>query len=206
MRGAAFWDKKAEQYDAAIRKHDPPFDKTIARSRALLGSSDVVLDLGCGSGEFCVELAPSVQKIHGIDTSAGMIELARQKARDRRLDNATFDQGDLNDCDHPAGAFSAVIAFSILHLVDDAGIVLTGLGKLMKSGGLLISETPCLFDKNWLIRRLLVLTQKMGLIPTVRYFSSPELESLVSANGFEILESEAWDPKSLSRWIVARKI
>ena len=205
MNSSAFWDKRAKQYDDAIGKHDPPFDKTIARTSALLSSSDAVIDLGCGSGEFSVELAPCVRKIHGIDTSEGMIKLAREKARNRNVDNATFEQCDLPDCGLQAGSFSSAIAFSIFHLVDDPAATLASLRALLESGGLLISETPCPGDRSWLFRTLLAVAQRMGLVPAIRNFSSAELESLVAENGFEILESETWDPKSATHWIVARK-
>jgi 2-polyprenyl-3-methyl-5-hydroxy-6-metoxy-1,4-benzoquinol methylase len=190
MNSAAFWDKRSKQYDDAIRKHDAPFDKTIERTKALLSCTDVVLDFGCGSGEFSLDLAPQVQRVHGIDTSSRMIELAKGKARDRHIDNTIFDQRDLFDHSLVSQSFSAVIAFSIFHLVGDASKTLARLNDLLPTGGLLISETPCFG----------------GLAPTICSLSSGELESLVSSAGFEILESKIWDEKNALRWIVARKM
>jgi len=206
MNSAAFWDKRAKQYDNAIRKHDAPFDKTIERTRALLSCSDVVLDFGCGSGEFSLELAPQLQRVHGIDTSARMIELAKENARRRHIDNTIFDQRDLFDRGLISQPFSTVIAFSIFHLVDDASKTLARLNDLLPTGGLLISETPCLRERNWLFRSLINLAQKLGLAPTIYSLSSSELESLVSCGGFEILESRMWDEKNALQWIVARKM
>jgi SAM-dependent methyltransferase len=206
MNSTAFWDKRSKQYDDAIRKHDAPFDKTIERTRALLSCSDVVLDFGCGSGEFSLDLAPRVQRVHGIDTSARMVELAKGKARDRQIDNTVFDQRDLLDRSLFSQSFSTVIAFSIFHLVDDASKMLARLNDLLPTGGLLISETPCLGERNWSFRSLTYLAQKLGLAPTIYNLSSGELESLVSCGGFEILESEIWDEKNALQWIVARKI
>lgn len=206
MNSATFWDKRSKQYDDAVQKHDAPFDKTIARTRALLSSRDVVLDFGCGSGEFCVELAPHVERVHGIDTSAAMIALAKEKARNRHMGNTIFDQRDLFDSSLTSRSFSSVIAFSIFHLVDDVSMVLVRLSELLETDGLLISETPCLSERNWLFRSLISLAQKVGLTPKIWSLSSDELESLVSISGFEILESEVWDEKSALRWIVAKKI
>ncbi|MHC4316680.1 MAG: class I SAM-dependent methyltransferase [Planctomycetota bacterium] len=206
MNSAAFWDKRSKQYDDAIRKHDAPFDKTIERTKALLSCTDVVLDFGCGSGEFSLDLAPQVQRVHGIDTSSRMIELAKGKARDRHIDNTIFDQRDLFDHSLVSQSFSAVIAFSIFHLVGDASKTLARLNDLLPTGGLLISETPCFGERKWLFRSLINLAQKLGLAPTICSLSSGELESLVSSAGFEILESKIWDEKNALRWIVARKM
>jgi 2-polyprenyl-3-methyl-5-hydroxy-6-metoxy-1,4-benzoquinol methylase len=205
MNSATFWDKRSKQYDDAISKHDAQFDKTIERTKALLTSSDVVLDFGCGSGEFSLDLAPQVQRVHGIDTSARMIELAKGKAHNRHIDNTIFDQRDLFDRSLISQSFSTVIAFSIFHLVDDASKMLARLNDLLATGGLLISETPCFGERNWLFGFLIDLAQKLGLAPTIYSLSSGELESLVSCGGFEILESEIWDEKNALQWIVARK-
>ncbi len=206
MDSDAFWDKRSAQYDAAIGKHDAPFDKTIERTKALVSASDVLLDFGCGTGEFCVELAPYVQHVHGIDTSAEMVNLAREKAHSRGTKNVAFDQKDLFDHAIASHTFSSALAFSILHLVDDTSVVLGRLNDLLKPNGLLISETPCLAEKNWLFRFSIGLAHRLRLIPRIIRLSSDELESLVSRNGFEILESEVWDSRHSTRWIVARKM
>ncbi len=206
MNSAAFWDKRSKQYDDAIRKHEAPFYKTIERTRALLSASDVLLDFGCGSGEFCVELAADVQRAHGIDTSAGMIEIAKEKARDRNIDNAVFDQLNLFDRSLAGRSFSSALAFSIFHLVDDVSTVLARLNDLLEPNGLLISETPCLGERSWFFRSAIGLAQTLGLVPRIHSLSGDKLESLMSANGFEIVESEMWDIKHSTRWIVARKM
>ena len=84
--------------------------------------------------------------------------------------------------------------------------MLARLNDLLPTGGLLISETPCLGERDWLFRSLINLAQKLGLAPTICSLSSGELESLVSCGGFEILESRIWDEKNALQWIVARKI
>ena len=81
------WDQRARKYDDAIKIHDDIYDKTIESTKALLSGSDVVLDFACASGEISLDIAPYIQRIHGIDTSAKMIELARNKSLDRQVDN-----------------------------------------------------------------------------------------------------------------------
>ena len=66
---AKFWDKRALKYNDDIEKHDGVYMQTIESTKSLLSTSDVVLDLGCASGEFSRDIAPRVQRTHGIDTS-----------------------------------------------------------------------------------------------------------------------------------------
>ena len=103
-------------------------------------------------------------------------------------------------------SFSAIIAFSIFHLVDDIPRVLARLNDLLRPGGLLISQTPCLGERGWIFRSLISLAQKLGLAPTIISLRIAELESLVTSGNFEIIENEIWDEKNALQWIVARKI
>ncbi len=203
---AAFWDKSTKHYDDNVKEHDFLYEKTIDRTKSLLSNTDVVLDFACASGEMSLDIAPHVQRVHGIDTSVKMIELANEKARDRQVNNINFDQIDAFDHKLASNSFSAIIAFSIFHLVDDVPKVLARLNDLLPTGGLLISQTPCLGERSWIVKSLISLVQKLGIAPPILSLKIAELESLVSNSNFEIFETKIWDEKTATQWIVARKI
>ena len=203
---ATFWDKRSKKYDDNIKKHDSIYEKTIDRTKSLLNNSDVVLDFACASGEMSLDIAPHVQRVHGIDQSIKMIELANQKARDRQVANIIFDQMDAFDQRLISKSFSAIIAFNIFHLLDDAPKVLARLNDLLAPGGLLISQTPCFGEKGWFFRSMISLAQKLGLAPPIRSLRIPELESLLSSTNFEIFETKIQYEKYSVQWIVAKKI
>ena len=62
MQQATFWDGRAAKYDEGIRTHDSLYTRTVTRTTSLLTNSDVVLDLGCGSGEIGLDIARHVQR------------------------------------------------------------------------------------------------------------------------------------------------
>jgi ubiquinone/menaquinone biosynthesis C-methylase UbiE len=163
-----FWDKHAEKYDDAITRHDFQYLRTIDSTAPLLKESDVLLDLGCASGEICLDLADKVLRIRGIDTSTVMIELARQKARTRKITNVDFSPSDAFDADLAENSFSAITAFSVFHLVDDLPSVLNRLYRLLAPGGLLVSLSACLretgYSERWsaLLKSLDWLRRFMG--------------------------------------------
>ena len=203
---AAFWDKRSMHYDENIRKHGSVYEKTIDRTKSLLANSDVVLDFACASGEMSLDIAPHVQRVHGIDVSGKMIELANKKESERQVYNIDFDQLDAFDPSLARDSFSAILAFNIFHLVDDASKVLARLHDLLVAGGLLISQTPCLGERGWLFRSLIGLAQKLGVAPAISSLTIHGLESLVCSNQFEISETKLWDEENAVQWIVARKI
>jgi len=200
-----FWDKRSRKYDDAIRNHDEIYEKRIQELRSSLGEADVVLDFACATGEISLNIAPHVRQVHGIDLSEKMIELANEKARERQIDNVSFRRIDVFDQRLANQSFSVILAFNIFHLLDDPHKILHRLRDLLAAGGVLISETPCLGERSWMIRSLIKLAVAVGLAPTIRDLTVAELESLVSGRNFNILESRLWDEKNAIQWILARK-
>ena len=202
---AKFWDKRAQKYNDDIEKHDAVYSQTIESTKLLLSTSDVVLDIGCASGEFSLDVAPRVQRVHGIDTSSNMIAMATEKASERSLDNVAFNSTDVFDRSLDAHGYTAVLAFNFLHLVEDIHAVLGRINKLLPTGGLLISQTPCLGERGLLFKMFVGFAQKVKLAPPILSLTVRELEAEIAGADFDIAESKDWDPKNAIHWIVARK-
>lgn len=64
-----------------------------------LGSSDVVGDLGCGTGRIAACIAPHVRTVHAFDYSETVLDVARRR---RPHPNVSYRRADLNAFD-PAG-------------------------------------------------------------------------------------------------------
>jgi cyclopropane fatty-acyl-phospholipid synthase-like methyltransferase len=201
----AFWDGQAERFDRDARSHGEVYDKTIARAAALLSPSDTVLDFGCATGEYSVGIAGHVASVHGIDLSPKMIGFAEKNARERGLENVQFSRTDLLDASLSAGSFSAVLAFNIFHLLPDAQKALTRVHDLLTSGGLLLSQTPCLGERPLLYNLLLRPASVLGFMPKILKLRIADFEELVSHSGFDIVESMGWEDDAPVQWIVARK-
>lgn len=202
---SAFWDRTATHYDKDVQQHGDLYDKTIDATADYLTASDVVLDLGCASGEYSLDIAPLVKQVHGIDISAKMIDLAQQKAQNQSIDNIEFSQTDLFDSSLTDKGYTAVVAFNIFHLVPKAEKVFQRLHKLLPDGGLLISQTPCLGEHNIFIRGMIRGAGMVGLAPKVRNFTPSELESAIASSGFDIVDSRVWEEANNVQWIVGRK-
>jgi 2-polyprenyl-3-methyl-5-hydroxy-6-metoxy-1,4-benzoquinol methylase len=202
---AKFWDKRAQKYDDDIEKHDDVYMQTIESTKSLISTSDVVLDLGCATGEFSLDIASSVQRAHGIDASTNMIAIATEKANNHSMDNVTFDSTDLFDRSLNTHGYTVVLAFNVLHLVEDISVVLGRINRLLPMGGLLISQTPCLGERGLLFRLFVNFAQKVKIAPPILSLTVHDLERETVGADFEIAESKEWDPKNAIHWIVARK-
>ena len=170
---AKFWDRRADKYDADIRNHDTLYERTISAVAEILSSEDIVLDVGCGSGEHSVDLATTVQSVHSIDTSSRMIALARDKAIAAEVANMQFDTIDVRDRQINGNTYSAALALNVLHLVEDVEATLERLRDLLLPQGLLISQTPCLGERGWLFRLLIGLLQAVGCLAHLDFAYTP---------------------------------
>ena len=202
---AKFWDKQAKKYDDLIQKHNAVYNKTLANAKSVLSTSDVVLDLGCASGEYSFDIAPFVRSVHGIDISTNMITLATKKASSSSIGNVTFDMTDVFDRSLDEHHYTAVFAFSVLHLVEDIHSVLRRVNDLLPTGGLFISETPCMGERSFLFNLFIRLSQKMNVMPPILSLTILELKAKIAGSGFDITESDIWDRKNAVHWIIARK-
>ncbi|RKN36777.1 class I SAM-dependent methyltransferase [Streptomyces hoynatensis] len=96
-----------------------------------------ILDAGCGSGLLSAALRDRGAMVSGFDSSAGMLELARQ----RLGDGADLQVAELGDpLPYPDDTFDDVVASLVLHYLEDWGPALAELRRILKPGGRLIAS------------------------------------------------------------------
>lgn len=90
-----------------------------ARALALAGNPKTVLDLPCGAGRFWETLLThGVDKIIGMDQSAGMIQVCKEMTPAGRLKHVELIQGDAKHIPLPDNAVDTVFSMRLLHHID----------------------------------------------------------------------------------------
>ncbi len=120
--------------------------KTIADEAALrllldfsgAGSSDTMLDVGCGGGLVVCAFAPAVTHARGIDVTPAMLERARALAAERNLRNVTFDEGDVLTLPYADGTFSIVLSRFTFHHFLEPLAVLKEMVRVCAAGGMVM--------------------------------------------------------------------
>jgi trans-aconitate methyltransferase len=95
---------------------------------------EAILDLGCGTGELATAIAARGARVVGLDSSAEMIAVARERAP--ALDWLIGD-GEALAFD---GAFDAVFSNAALHWMTRAEAAARGIARALKPGGRLVAE------------------------------------------------------------------
>lgn len=105
------------------------------RWRAAIGdwSGKVVVDLGCGPGNLAKALGGQPRQLIGVDVSEGALRSAQQLGYVPLL-------ADAHDTPLASGCADLVVANATLHHTDDPARVLAEAARLVKPGGLLVTD------------------------------------------------------------------
>jgi len=198
-----FWDNLAKKFDKRVKHFEqPPVEKT----KQYLNESDVVLDYGCATGTISYEIAGCVKNLLGIDLSSKMIEAAKKKSGDYKIDNIDFEQSTLFDERLKRNSFDVILAFNVLHFLKNTQAVFQRSRELLKPGGVIISATACMGERTFLnFLQFLLFTplMKLKLIPYMKFLKISELEAALKDEKFEVVEIKM--NRSSNYFIVARR-
>lgn len=201
-----FWDNLAERYASKPVANIPVYHRKLAITKERLTKTDVVLDIGCGTGSLALELAPLVSQVHAADSSREMVKICERKATAANVDNATFHHGTLEALSSfSPESFDCICAYNILHLVDDRTATLQRVATLLKPGGLLVSSTPCL-GGSWVPMGFIVGVMRwFGKAPRVHMLSVDGLREELQQAGFVDLTAPEIGAPERTAFFVATK-
>lgn len=201
MPNAAFWDRIAPKYAKQPISNPDAYAETLRRVRAALQPSDVVMEIGAGTGSTAMTLAPEVARYIATDVSPGMMDIAAGKLDEVPIPGLEFRVGTATDIPFQS-ELDAVLAFNLLHLVEDIDGALAKIHASLKPGGLFISKTGCIGGAIHM-RVIIGAMQLVGKAPWVGYYTRKALLQKYEAAGFEVLEDEFLAKPAL--FVIARK-
>lgn len=205
LRDSTFWDKIADEYSRKPVELPEAFEKKIAHTRSLMSKDDTVLDVGCGTGSLALRLAPFAKAVHGLDLSPEMIRIARGKGRE--VGNVRFHVGAFDDSFQvfKAGGLDGLLAYSLLHLVEDRAAALAQIFTLLKPGGFFVSSTACLGESRVPYRPIIWVMQRLGRAPYVDFVRKDQLMEEMRACGFSDVREVFVGAKETTAFVSARK-
>jgi len=156
---------------------------TFLKTWACLPPRAAVLDVGCGTGEFerLILSEHPKQRIVGVDLSAKMLEIAREKCQAHP--NVTFCIASAAALPFAAHSFDVVVSASALHYFDQPALSLEEMRRVLKPGGLAVILDWC---KDYLVCRLFDLVLKLIEPAYQQCYTQPEFHRLLAAGQFEI--------------------
>ncbi len=151
-------------YDETAERYDKRYEEIQGKKYQLVlknvSKSDRILDIGCGTGMLLGELAKRCKLAVGVDSSQGMLKVAKGRVRDFSLACADADHLPFRE-----SCFDTVVSVTLLQNMPDPKTTLKEMARVLRPGGKVI---------------VTVLKHKCD---------RPKLEEWVRSAGLKLLES-----------------
>lgn len=186
----------------AVSLSDAIIGQIVPRLQLFAGAR--VLDVGCGSGEYCIRLGSQTQDVSytGLEYDSGFVAFAQRRAAGQvgypfecpnPANSYAFLQGDGLDLPFEDGSFDAVVSHTYLTALPDWAAALAEMCRVCKPGGVVSSVTSLTDD-----------FYGTGTFDLFTGLVSPEDAELLGRVG--ALEARVQQPMDLMPGIAPRKV
>jgi SAM-dependent methyltransferase len=156
-------------YFHALKTKDPkfPFPGTL-------------LDIGCGSGRFMVEMRDKGWKVYGVEVSESAAKLGR------KLSGLDIFAGTLDQARFPDASFDYVRSNHSFEHIHNPNEILVEIRRILKPGGRLFVGVPNV--RGWAARRFGPHWWYLGAPVHTFGYDPQSLSSLLRSHGFEVVK------------------
>jgi len=160
-----------------------------------------ILEVGCGGGLICEQLAQRGAEMVGIDPSKGALETAASHAQQCGLGQQIhYQQAYAESLPFADGSFSAIVCFDALEHVKDLKATISEIARVLAPGGVFVFDT---INRTFLARAILIWYGENfpsgGLQPGIHnyhaFIKPAELQSLITASGLQVFEMKGFLPR-----------
>jgi len=156
---------------------------------------NVLLNAGCGTGEFNYYLRDRFEESVGVDINEADIATARELTDDSSI---RFETGSILELSFADDSFDTVICVDVLEHVERPDVALAELRRVLKPGGQLVvtvphAEYPFSYDPiNFILERVRKTHLPIGIwgFGHDKLFDRTQLERLIRDAGFHLVKTE----------------
>ncbi|MDD2665723.1 MAG: class I SAM-dependent methyltransferase [Methanocellales archaeon] len=171
------FDEIASEYDAwyqtPLGAYANRLEKELIFELAEQKPGEIVLDVGCGTGNYSIELARMCLKVVGIDTSVNMLKIAREKAEKGELD-ITFVLGTAESLPFNDDQFDMILLVTTFEFLDPEKAIVEMKRVLKKDGRIILG----VLNKwsLWAFERRMKSLFNKTIFDNARFYSTLELK------------------------------
>ena len=164
-----------------------------------------ILEIGCGGGLICKELAERGAITIGVDPSKEALESARVYTEKADVgQSASFLQAYAEHLPYADGSFSVIVCLDTLEHVRDLRATIQEIARVLAPGGIFIFDT---INRTLLARLVLIWIGERipasSLVPGIHHYSDfikpRELQSLLTQNGLQVRETVGFAPQGFKQ-------
>ena len=179
------WNRKCEQGEIPIH-YVPGENLRLDRAIEIVAPGRQLLDIGCGSGLFCAQIAHHCDSVFGLEIAHAPLQAARALG-------VLSVQADVSEYGLPFNdtSFDTVTLLSVLQYLSDPAAALAESRRVLRPGGRVLLSVPNMrtVGKIWrLVFRGVFPTTSQDTVGydggTIHYFCVSDVDRLLKAAGF----------------------
>lgn len=194
-RDKKLWERKfivSKYDDDALQKLK--YQQIISKAISEVTSSDIVVEVGCGTGLISFEAAKKAKMVFATDISSEMIEQCQSKQRSIDVHNINFSKEDSYFLSFEDRIADKLICCNALHVMSEPKKALNEMRRVLKPDGKLIIPTYCHKEgkaiSSRLFRNAIRFANYIGVIPCLHIWRKEDLINVIESAGFRITGSE----------------
>ena len=162
-----------------------------------------VLEVGCGGGLICEDLAQRGAQMVGLDPSERALETARVHALENGLaERITYEQGYAEALPYASESFEVIVCLDVLEHVKSLQQTIGEITRVLAPGGVFVFDT---INRTLLARVVLIWYGEHfpsgGLVPGIHDYASfikpAELRCVLEGNDLQVQEMTGFMPRGL---------
>lgn len=162
-----------------------------------------VLEVGCGGGLICEDLARRGAIMVGVDPSEEALRAAREHADQGGLaQRITYEQGYAEALPYASGSFQLIVCLDVLEHVKSLGQTIHEIARVLAPGGIFVFDT---INRTLLARAVLIWYGEHfpsgGLVPGIHNYASfirpAELNYALESHDLQVHELTGFMPRGL---------
>jgi ubiquinone/menaquinone biosynthesis C-methylase UbiE len=140
---------------------------------------ELILDAGCGTGIFTLDILSSGSKVIGLDLSLPMLKQAEKKLKGYSFRIVVADMLNLP---FPESSFDKAVSVTALEFIEDGKAAVGELFRVTKKEGCIVAATLNSLSP-WALRRRVEAKERHSIFEKAIFRSPDELHSLAPAGG-----------------------
>jgi ubiquinone/menaquinone biosynthesis C-methylase UbiE len=175
------FDEWPESYDrwfttpigSLVRKYEAELILSLLSPKP----GEIILDAGCGTGIFTLEILSSGSKVIGLDLSLPMLKRAESKLKGYPFQIVL---ADVLNVPFREGLFDKAVSVTALEFIEDGHAAVDELFRVTKRGGYVLAATLNSLSP-WALRRRVEAKERQSIFEKAIFRSPDDLRSLVPA-------------------------
>jgi ubiquinone/menaquinone biosynthesis C-methylase UbiE len=133
------WPEKYDQwFETPLGRLIKAYEAELILNMLLPGHGDFILDAGCGTGVFTVDILEAGAKVVGLELSRPMLDRTMGKCRGRPFLPI---QGDMRTLPFAEASFDKGVSITAIEFIEDAKAAVEEMFRVTKPGGIIVVAT-----------------------------------------------------------------